>query len=291
MRWKRTPTRGKTDREVQRASVRRRNIREGSRAGSNRKDDTGHLESLINQPITPTQRQAAVLQLQLIRGNAYVLRMLGKRTGQEEMGQDTGCGKHLKGTLWGKVRMDYGGKPAGGLQRAKSSRTAESPRIVAWGLQRKTNRWGKGNHTQSRRTPSSRNNDGGMALARRRIRRLRVASRKLRQLARPFGTPTVRLKRSDEATTYSNWLFQASASLGSLASDWSDTIESQASGGSESAQLMIATQEMAEMNQSFNLQYLQLQQKMQSDNRKFTAMSNIMKTKHDTAKSAINNVR
>ena len=68
-------------------------------------------------------------------------------------------------------------------------------------------------------------------------------------------------------------------------------VESNAAAGDSSAQLMLATKEMQEMNQSFNLQYLQLQQKMQSDNRQFTLLSNIMKTKHDTAKNAINNVR
>jgi hypothetical protein len=30
---------------------------------------------------------------------------------------------------------------------------------------------------------------------------------------------------------------------------------------------------------------------MQQENRQFTLVSNIMKTKHDTAKSAINNIR
>lgn len=68
-------------------------------------------------------------------------------------------------------------------------------------------------------------------------------------------------------------------------------VEANAAAGSESSQLMVATKKMQEMNQSFNLQYLQLQQKMQSDNRQFTLLSNIMKTKHDTAKNAINNVR
>ena len=63
------------------------------------------------------------------------------------------------------------------------------------------------------------------------------------------------------------------------------------SGGSKQGQLMNATRQMQEMNQSFNLQYLQLQQNMQAQNRQFTMMSNIMKTKHDTAKNAINNVR
>jgi hypothetical protein len=64
-----------------------------------------------------------------------------------------------------------------------------------------------------------------------------------------------------------------------------------ASSGSEQEALMQATKEMQEMNQSFNLEYLQLQQDMQNQNRQFTLVSNIMKTKHDTAKSAINNVR
>ena len=55
--------------------------------------------------------------------------------------------------------------------------------------------------------------------------------------------------------------------------------------------MMQATREMQEMNQQFNLQYLNLQQDMQQENRKFTAISNVMKTKHDTAKSMIQNVR
>lgn len=54
---------------------------------------------------------------------------------------------------------------------------------------------------------------------------------------------------------------------------------------------MNATESMEEMDQTFNLQYLQLQQDMQSQNRQFTLVSNIMKVKHDTAKNAINNVR
>jgi hypothetical protein len=52
-----------------------------------------------------------------------------------------------------------------------------------------------------------------------------------------------------------------------------------------------AAKQMQELNMSFNMQYLMLQQKMQADNRQFTTLSNIMKTKHDTAKNAINNVR
>ena len=42
---------------------------------------------------------------------------------------------------------------------------------------------------------------------------------------------------------------------------------------------------------SFNLQYLQLQSQMQHEKRSYTAISNIMKTKHDTVKNSISNVR
>ncbi len=50
-------------------------------------------------------------------------------------------------------------------------------------------------------------------------------------------------------------------------------------------------QRYQELNQAFNLQYLQLQQDMQNESRKFSVISNIMKTKHDTAKNSISNLR
>jgi hypothetical protein len=49
--------------------------------------------------------------------------------------------------------------------------------------------------------------------------------------------------------------------------------------------------EMQEQNQMFNLQYMHLQQELQSDNRHFSTMSNLLKARHDTAKAAINNMR
>ena len=68
-------------------------------------------------------------------------------------------------------------------------------------------------------------------------------------------------------------------------------MEALAAKGDSGAMQLLATKEMQEMNQSFNLQYLELQQNMQNENRKFTTLSNVMKTKHDTAKATINNVR
>lgn len=55
--------------------------------------------------------------------------------------------------------------------------------------------------------------------------------------------------------------------------------------------LDVESKEYAETQASFNLQYLQLQSQMQHENRSYTAISNIMKTKHDTVKNSISNVR
>jgi hypothetical protein len=56
-------------------------------------------------------------------------------------------------------------------------------------------------------------------------------------------------------------------------------------------ELFAATKSMQEMQMSFNLQYLMLQNKISHENRQFTMVSNIMKNKHDTAKNSINNIR
>ena len=61
--------------------------------------------------------------------------------------------------------------------------------------------------------------------------------------------------------------------------------------GSGQNSLLQATKQMQETQMSFNLQYLQLQSQMQNENRQYTAVSNIMKTKHDTVKNSISNIR
>ena len=47
----------------------------------------------------------------------------------------------------------------------------------------------------------------------------------------------------------------------------------------------------AAMDQSFNLQYLNLQQQVQDESRRFTLISNILKSKHEASKSSIGNMR
>lgn len=61
--------------------------------------------------------------------------------------------------------------------------------------------------------------------------------------------------------------------------------------GNSQNQLLNATKQMQENQMFFNLQYLQLQSQMQHENRSYTTISNIMKTKHDTVKNSISNVR
>jgi hypothetical protein len=63
------------------------------------------------------------------------------------------------------------------------------------------------------------------------------------------------------------------------------------SSGTLSTDPMLASKQLMEMNQSFNMQYLMLQQQMQDESRRYSVISNIMKTKHDTAKNSISNVR
>lgn len=50
-------------------------------------------------------------------------------------------------------------------------------------------------------------------------------------------------------------------------------------------------EQMQEIQMSFNLQYLALQNQLQEQSRQFTLISNIMKTKHETVKNSIGNIR
>ena len=43
--------------------------------------------------------------------------------------------------------------------------------------------------------------------------------------------------------------------------------------------------------QDQSMHYLQLQEQISAENRRYTALSNVLKTRHETAKSAINNIR
>jgi hypothetical protein len=88
---------------------------------------------------------------------------------------------------------------------------------------------------------------------------------------------------SDEEQQFLAWLF--SFSPDALAAG--DDPDVEGFGGS----LLETTKQMQETQMSFNLQYLQLQSQMQHQNRSYTATSNILKTRHDTVKNSISNIR
>lgn len=52
-----------------------------------------------------------------------------------------------------------------------------------------------------------------------------------------------------------------------------------------------ALRQLQQQGQHENLQYLKLQQEVQQSNRRFSVASNLLKARHDTARSAINNLR
>ncbi len=54
--------------------------------------------------------------------------------------------------------------------------------------------------------------------------------------------------------------------------------------------LMEATRALQLQSQTFNLQYLELQESMQRESREFPAVTNVMKVRHDSAKAAIGNI-
>lgn len=61
--------------------------------------------------------------------------------------------------------------------------------------------------------------------------------------------------------------------------------------GSSSADGLQAQRELMEANQQWTTQYLALQGEMQRESREFTAISNILKVRHESSKTAINNIR
>ncbi len=81
------------------------------------------------------------------------------------------------------------------------------------------------------------------------------------------------------------------AALAKFVNDRIESVLSILAGPNSDQALRDATREMQETQMSFNLQYLQLQNSMQNDNRQFITVSNIMKTKSTTIRDSINNVK
>jgi len=61
--------------------------------------------------------------------------------------------------------------------------------------------------------------------------------------------------------------------------------------GTGSGDAFEAARLLQQEGQSFNLRYLELQERLQRETREFTALSNVMKVRHDAARAAIQNVQ
>ena len=81
------------------------------------------------------------------------------------------------------------------------------------------------------------------------------------------------------------------AYMNALRSAVTAEIASRRAHGEDVAELSAEQARLQEMQMSFSMQYLTLQEQMQDENRQFTMISNIMKTRHDTARNSISNVR
>ncbi len=110
----------------------------------------------------------------------------------------------------------------------------------------------------------------------RRVSTLREVSDLLRREASAPTPRNLSTAELDEAKSYSAWLYQTADRLDALA---------------QVGDAAISTGVLTEMSQTFTMQYLAIQQKLQQETREFNLISNIMKTKHEAAKNAVNNIR
>jgi hypothetical protein len=100
-------------------------------------------------------------------------------------------------------------------------------------------------------------------------------------------------KKNSKVGTAPNVAANAATATTATGVTGSDSITSAtgSDGTSGSGQLLQATARLQELNQDFNLQYLNLQENQQAESRQYTALSNVSKTKSDTAKNSLSNVK
>ena len=112
------------------------------------------------------------------------------------------------------------------------------------------------------------------------------------QVARP---PVLRVSSAQlQSTAEQRWdavLAADQTFTRALHSAVSAEISARRARGEDVTELIAEQARLQDMQMSFNLQYLQLQNNMQNENRQFTMISNIMKTRHDTVRNSISNVR
>lgn len=133
---------------------------------------------------------------------------------------------------------------------------------------------------------------------------LRVRETRVRQTPKPVstfsqvlrGSAQVLLAGAELATgmvggsILSAAISKARTKLAGTSGNSAQSSNGLASNGSTNSEFD-AMKQLQEQAKKDNLFFLELQQKMQQENRKFSTVSNILKAKHDTARAAINNIR
>jgi hypothetical protein len=135
--------------------------------------------------------------------------------------------------------------------------------------------------------------DSSLQGARDKVGALRGLGNTLQKASEEAPPPKLTADQIAEVKKYDAWLRTASERVVKLAASWEQKVEEirAACQKDPSCNRIATAKALNETNMSFNLQYLQLQSQMQHENRSYTAVSNIMKTKHDTVKNSISNVR
>jgi hypothetical protein len=119
-----------------------------------------------------------------------------------------------------------------------------------------------------------------LELSRKRIDNLRKASSIFKKVAMEPVPDSLNQEEKAEVEKYNKWLL-----------DKSEEMTTMADKGEKELNNISGSEDMQDFHEKFEIKYLQLQNKMQHENRQFTMLSNIMKNKHDTAKNSINNIR
>lgn len=127
-----------------------------------------------------------------------------------------------------------------------------------------------------------------LAQLRKQIAKLESIAGELEALAKepmPKGLPA---EDRELFPRFNAFVARSAEQLRTSVEDWTDVLDEVEGELAEHEDPGAVLEEVA---MSFNLQYLQLQSQMQHENRSYTMISNIMKTKHDTVKNSISNVR
>lgn len=106
------------------------------------------------------------------------------------------------------------------------------------------------------------------------------------------GSGVPRAERMDRLRDAMAGVGRMAAGVGaSVVSGGSPVSSVMSSIGSGDSGTLAQIQQMNASSQAMQMEYLQIQQQVQDDNRRFSLLTNVMRSQHDTVKAAIQNIR